>query len=472
MKVLFKSLLAVSAAVLLAGCGKKEDPTVPVQGFSLSETSIEVRVEATYQLSAVITPENASNKEVKWKSYNEDIATVDETGLVTGIAVGNATIAATCVANGSMKQCVVAVIPKYDYKDLGAIETANCYIITEPGHYKFEALKGNGFDSVGKVARAAVLWETFGTTDEVKPGDIIDPELSILDNYILFSTPETLKAGNAVIAAYDNADNILWSWHIWVPADEIVAIQYKSGAGCTMDRNLGATTATPGLGTTNGFLYQWGRKDPFPGAPDAMGEESNFSTKTTIEWPERLDYIDANKDKASLEYLTAHPTTRFAKLGNTTFANFDWLYTGTAEADATRWLVEYKTIYDPCPPGWRVPNRHGGVDPHCSIIPNGTATDGTAGITIDHEKGCVVIGSEYCVNGPDYYPLIPYTNNGQTKFNKDLTTGVMYWSAHSQSTGNVMASNIGLVSGKWYPKGTSYKFYYALVRCCKTDTLE
>ena len=81
------------------------------------------------------------------------------------------------------------------------------------------------------------------------------------------------KSGNAVIAAYSGehqTGNILWSWHIWVTdynpdTGKTCTIINTAGASYTfMDRDLGATTSTPGLSTTLGLLYQWGRKDPFP----------------------------------------------------------------------------------------------------------------------------------------------------------------------------------------------------------------
>ena len=48
------------------------------------------------QLTAVVLPEDASDKTVVWTSSNDTIATVDETGLVTGVAMGEVTITAAC----------------------------------------------------------------------------------------------------------------------------------------------------------------------------------------------------------------------------------------------------------------------------------------------------------------------------------------------------------------------------------------
>lgn len=64
---------------------------------------------ATKQLTAVVYPTNAANKNVTWTSNNNDIATVDGTGLVTANAVGTATITATTEDGHYTDTCVVTV---------------------------------------------------------------------------------------------------------------------------------------------------------------------------------------------------------------------------------------------------------------------------------------------------------------------------------------------------------------------------
>lgn len=64
---------------------------------------------ATKQLTAVVYPTNATNKKVTWTSSNNDVATVDGTGLVTANAVGTATITATTEDGGYTDTCVVTV---------------------------------------------------------------------------------------------------------------------------------------------------------------------------------------------------------------------------------------------------------------------------------------------------------------------------------------------------------------------------
>ena len=230
--------------------------------------------------------------------------------------------------------------------DLSSSASANCYIISEAGLYKFKTVKGNSTTSVGSVASASILWETFGTDTAPEPSDLISG-FCYKDGYIAFQTADTFKEGNAVIAAKDADGNILWSWHIWL-TDQPQSHVYNNHAGTMMDRNLGATSATPGDVGALGLLYQWGRKDPFLGSSSIR---SNTIAKSTITWPSA---VKSDSSNGTIDYATANPTTYIAYNNK----NYDWYYTGDSSTDNTRWTTSssVKSIYDPCPAGWRVPD--------------------------------------------------------------------------------------------------------------------
>ena len=230
--------------------------------------------------------------------------------------------------------------------DLSSAASANCYIISEAGLYKFKTVKGNSTTSVGSVASASILWETFGTDTAPKPLDLISG-FCYKDGYIVFQTADTFKEGNAVIAAKDANGNILWSWHIWF-TDQPRKHVYNNNAGTMMDRNLGATSATPGDVGALGLLYQWGRKDPFLGSSSIR---SSTLAKSTIAWP---SVVSSDSWNGTIDYATANPTTFITYNGK----NFDWYYTLDSSTDNTRWTTSSgdKSIYDPCPAGWRVPD--------------------------------------------------------------------------------------------------------------------
>lgn len=65
---------------------------IPVTGVSVSPTSATISVNGTQQLSATVSPSDATNKSVTWSSSNTSVATVSSSGLVTGKTAGTATI--------------------------------------------------------------------------------------------------------------------------------------------------------------------------------------------------------------------------------------------------------------------------------------------------------------------------------------------------------------------------------------------
>ena len=221
--------------------------------------------------------------------------------------------------------------------------TANSYIVSSAGTYSFSTVKGNSFESVGPAASAEVLWESYGTSEVPEVGSLVS-SVSLEGDMIVFDVPEPYREGNAVIAAKDANGTILWSWHIWL-TDQPQGHVYNNNAGTMMDRNLGATSATPGDVGALGLLYQWGRKDPFLGSSSIS---SNPEAKSSITWPSE---VSSNSTEGTIKYATEHPTTFITYNSN----NYDWYYTGSSSTDDTRWQSS-KTIYDPCPVGWRVPD--------------------------------------------------------------------------------------------------------------------
>ena len=230
--------------------------------------------------------------------------------------------------------------------DLSETASANSYIVTKAGNYMFKAVKGNSNESVGAVAKAEVLWETDNTTTAPEVGAII-ATVDYAEGYVAFSTPETLKPGNALIAVKDASDAILWSWHIWIPATEVKVWDSEALCGAKMmDRNLGALVDTGASGDVDplsiGLYYQWGRKDPFPGATAFEKSPAGAAVAGTA-WT-------YHKELISTDYSIAHPTE---------YASVPEVDAGVWNADDPQdlWNTEdnKKTVYDPCPPGYRVP---------------------------------------------------------------------------------------------------------------------
>lgn len=211
-----------------------------------------------------------------------------------------------------------------------------------------------------------VVWEEGMGTTAVSEDDIVGiPTLdkTTLDRTAKITVPVTGKVGNAVIAVSDGK-GIRWSWHIWVtedPSSPNDPIVYNTGQQVNrwMDRNVGATSATPQSEGSIGLLYQWGRKDPFPGFKTLSGTITNVPVEDNIVNVGSVEKEDGDNIKTSVVHTINHPESFVA--------GEDWLTT-TGEAWGARWgfeiddcdhIFQYKSEMDPCPAGWRVPGFSG-----------------------------------------------------------------------------------------------------------------
>ena len=325
-----------------------------------------------------------------------------------------------------------------DFSDMSSSASANCYVVSEPGRYKFKTVKGNSTESLGSIASAEVLWETFGTSTTPSTGDLIKTA-EYNDGYIALLTADTFKEGNAVIAAKDENACILWSWHIWF-TDQPQEHVYKYNAGTLMDRNLGATSATSGDVGTLGLLYQWGRKDPFLGCSSISGV--SYSAESTITWPSS---VSTGTSTGTVDYAVAHPTTFIYA---SSFP-YDWHY---SSRDNTLWTTsdKSKSIYDPCPAGWRVPD--GGDDGVWSKAGLEESNGGT--------------GISFSISSPSetWYPAAGYRSHGGGG-TCDVGKYGYYWSAYTDNRDayNLSYSHYGFVT----PDDCKFRAYAFSVRCQK-----
>lgn len=228
--------------------------------------------------------------------------------------------------------------------DLSAKATANTYIVSEAGTYKFKAtVKGNGgLDpmtgepatalNAADIAGVKVLWE-LDSQGRAIYHDGTGYDCFYAGGYVYFNTPETFATGVACVAVYDSSDNILWSWNIWsTPAPQTMVYNGK----VFMDRNLCAVD----LNGNRGFLYQWGRKDAFSAAT------GGYSSFTFV--PALSTAFNTVTGIQTMAYAIAHPTTHV----NNGDSN-SWM--SQTEYEKQPWRDDVKTIYDPSPAGWRVP---------------------------------------------------------------------------------------------------------------------
>ena len=122
-KLLRTSIAAIAAALFsmtLFSCGPDEPDnngptgptTVAVTGVTLNKTSLSLVEGNSETLTATVSPDNATNKAVSWKSSDASIASVDGTGKVTAVKAGSATITVSTTDGSKTATCSVSVTPK------------------------------------------------------------------------------------------------------------------------------------------------------------------------------------------------------------------------------------------------------------------------------------------------------------------------------------------------------------------------
>ena len=139
-----------------------------------------------------------------------------------------------------------------------------------------------------------------------------------------------------------------------------------------MDRALGAISTGTTAATTNqeavnrfGMHYQWGRKDPF--TPRAVSAEVQIYNATGTPITKGTNGIGTadeefkfdNTTKTTINHLIQNPSTYYGK-GHGDLVNNTWVPIASAGYNNTTkegdwWNPTIKTLYDPCPNGYRIP---------------------------------------------------------------------------------------------------------------------
>ena len=268
--------------------------------------------------------------------------------------------------------------------------TANCYMVHTAGDYKLPLVYGNAIKAGEENTTAYTGIENFNTTKTfpnhagnainapwitkattgtgadkgmgitVKSAALLwqDAEglitkVGISGDYLTLTVGKdaTTQQGNAVIAAKDADDNIVWSWHIWVTTETFATLTtVKTGSYDykVTPVNLGwVPTGGDGKQGYNTY-YQWGRKDAFiPGTWNSTTNHTVYDIDgNTVTTP--LNYTEST---ATIADNIKNPMT-FYKY-NTMFCNM-WDAQQTTDAGNITTATK-KTVYDPCPAGFCVP---------------------------------------------------------------------------------------------------------------------
>ena len=292
------------------------------------------------------------------------------------------------------------VVPA-EFHDFFYYGEANCLLLagsTSAGTldatpYKTNAYYWNTKDdgsAAPKPAKAKVIWREAGITS------MAEPTVTNSGNKYTLNVSGVQGYGNALVGIYDADDNLLWSYHIWKPEiDPRETLRYEytnSGAYDVMPIALGATakvdigpseTATANTLKTYGLYYQWGRKDPLGRSANLSNNNGLVTTYSgaTGTTPYALDdkkisIIDLLGGEAieekdgkpidmwMLDYVTANPAMFIIIPDNTSYD-----YTWIGKRNAYLWgnpqgynhprnsQLTHRSIFDPCPKGYRVAPR-------------------------------------------------------------------------------------------------------------------
>ena len=104
-----KHLLTVLSAMALLGCRGTTAPSIAVEGIRVTPSTLTLHLDETARLSAAVTPENATDYTLGWRSDNPIVAAVSDDGTVTAVSLGETVVHA--VAGPVQGDCRVNVVP-------------------------------------------------------------------------------------------------------------------------------------------------------------------------------------------------------------------------------------------------------------------------------------------------------------------------------------------------------------------------
>lgn len=367
MKILKNSILLLSVVLLFGACNKEEKATL-----TLERTALYFSSWGAPSQTIRYTADNAHNVVVRSvsKGWAALVDHTERTITVTAVGKSNeeeeepshegALMIDAMTVEGELTTYYITLYMLG--KETLLLDTegkrANCYVVSEMGRsYAFDAThRPDGEELATK--RVAVLW----TSNEgiIHNTMFVDGKAEFFVNN---EKNDDFVNTNAVIAAYDSADKVVWSWHLWiVDTNPLTAVENPVSGVSFMDRNLGAYRGNneasqehSSIHDAYGLYYQWGRKDPFfrPYAYDTSGAESELAYTASGGYAvEKVKEVSSSV--GTVDYATSHPLTfitNAACVEEDGDGVGDWLH----EADNRLWNDNAKSLYDPCPYGWRVP---------------------------------------------------------------------------------------------------------------------
>ena len=283
---------------------------------------------------------------------------------------------------------------------------------------------------------AEVLWSDF----ELDPsyflvksaGTGYDPTDPYQDPYFKIRVKAGWK-GNVVVAVKIGG-NIAWSWHFWIT---------------DYNPDLGASGASFDDSKKGTMFYQFGRKDPFF-SYDQSGRVRYYIGGSTIETASPRARVDTLLPSLRhIRYAVTHPTTFISGIDYIERLGMEWTTDDDLGHNNSLWLDDKyfdhtgdqeileikKSIYDPCPPGWKIPDYT--AFSHLSLTSQGKIKDCSY---LNHNG-----------TGLEYYP------------GGDSNTGTIFFPSlcYRSWAGSFITDNIGNYGRIWSitPNGRNYRYF-------------
>ena len=245
-----------------------------VTGISISPTSVSMNTGDTRQLTATVTPDNATNKGITWSSSNNAVASVSNSGLVTAKTAGSVTITATANDRSGVKgTCNITITKKI---------ASNSSELVAGDYIKYE-------DSTGEEILCAVLYDStspYGV--EITAMDVWDDKF-----YVLIGAADQL---NAARNSYNNAIKTL----------NDKAQEFNNSELSTSARSIGSVPDNPysesGMFTTD-FPYMANYTGTIKGGDNNYITDWNQMQKLGIT-DANYSYFMASREVNSSDYAT------------------------------------------------------------------------------------------------------------------------------------------------------------------------
>lgn len=373
-------------------------------------------------------------------------------------------------------------------------ERPNCYIVAPGASVNIPAKHANDSPEIGvQIPDVAgtwtpvVYWQT--------AAGLVTVARTAGDGYFTVTAPDAAAEGNALVAIKDGDGNILWSWHIWVMAADINRPDswFASNSCNFMDRNLGATdpgnsltTGFKSYATSAGLLYQWGRKDPFTlcvstldgktpinlynAAGTAFLPNATYYSGLTVTqayasdpYTYCLNIANYGYDKglaASIKYPALYMLNWY---GSTAVSN-----NSAATNGSDSWGGEYgqpKSVYDPCPEGWRVPSYKRTSSSAASTLYGGSLVYTSANqIT----ASTTAFNSIYISGRYWYFPYCGYRSTDGQIYNVGHYS--RSWGATTTTSGSSFFTDMtgdGASAPTWVPNQVNSRTQAYNIRCAR-----